>query len=199
MSRICTAYMKQRTQEAYIRSLGIDSFDSFVGLRADEPERVHRIRARDTQDKIFRCPLFDSGINEKDVRTFWSEQEFDLQLEAYQGNCTACFLKDQSDLSRVLGENETEASWWIELEDSFPGFGGQRFPGFRQLHLERGSRLSIEASLRADVQPVSDGTLDPRRFHLVVLQEKRRLAGERTTFSCNCEAADAIDEEASIS
>lgn len=42
-----------------------------------------------------------------------------------------------------------------------------------------------------------DGTLDPRRFRLVVLQERRRLRGEDRGFSCACEATfgDESDEQ----
>jgi 3'-phosphoadenosine 5'-phosphosulfate sulfotransferase (PAPS reductase)/FAD synthetase len=195
MQRICTAYMKRRVQQRYIESLGIDTYDSFVGLRADEPERVHRLTARDTQDKTFRCPLYDAGITVDHVREFWNRQPFDLELEPHQGNCTACFLKDQGDLARVLGEEETDAGWWLQLEKRYANFGGQNFPGYAQLLLEREPRLAIERELRAGREPTSSGVLEPKRFRLVVLQEKRRLAGERTTFSCNCEASGTITDD----
>jgi hypothetical protein len=186
-SRICTAYLKHRVQNAYIRSLGIEAFDSFVGLRADEPARVSSLKATATQDRAFRTPLADVGITEKDVRAFWAAQSFDLELEPYQGNCTGCFLKDQSDLARVLGEEDTDADWWIDLQDEFPGFGGQKMVPYAQLRAEREQRLAIEAALRDRTPPVNDGSMDPHRFRLVVLQEKRRLAGELPSFSCTCE------------
>lgn len=206
LSRICTAYMKQRTQENWIKSQGITTFDSFVGLRADEPERVHKLKARDTQDKVFRCPLFESKIVKADILSFWAKQSFNLELEEHQGNCTACFLKDQTDISRVLGEEETDAEWWLELEQDFPRFGGEGFPGYRQLLDERPMRLDIERELRSGAIPLDvwasltkhqkqrriktpEGKEQYRR-HLVILQEKRRLVGMKTSFSCNCEGSD---------
>lgn len=191
-SRICTAYLKHKVKDHYVESLEIDAYDTLVGLRYDEPHRVSNLQERDTQRRIFRCPLFDAGIMKDDVLAFWSRQSFDLELQDYQGNCTACFLKDQSDLSRVLGEEETDAEWWEGMETDFENFGGQRFPGYRQLRAERPVRLAIEGALRAGEVPVSDGTLDAKRFRLVMLQEKKRLAGEREAFSCACEQTVAL-------
>jgi 3'-phosphoadenosine 5'-phosphosulfate sulfotransferase (PAPS reductase)/FAD synthetase len=194
-SRICTAYLKHRVMEKYINSLGVENHDWFVGLRADEPDRVHRIKARDTRRRTFRNPLFDAGITKADVLSFWQRQEFNLNIGEHQGNCTGCFLKDQSDISRVLGEAETDADWWESLERDFKDFGGRNFPGYVQLRKERPVRLAIEDSLRRQVTPISDGTLDARRFHLVMLQEKRRLAGALTSFSCACESSLPRDDD----
>jgi len=101
--------MKSRVMNRYAASIGLDVYDNFVGLRADEPERVHRLRDRSTQDKVFRCPLFDAGITKADVMGFWKVQSFDLQLQDHQGNCTACFLKDQSDSRACSGRGHGRA------------------------------------------------------------------------------------------
>jgi len=202
-SRICTAYLKHRVMAKWIESIAVsavqspdlgyvDSYDWFVGLRKDEPDRVFKLKERETQSKQYRCPLSDAGITKPDVLSFWRRQSFNLELEDHQGNCTACFLKDQSDLARVLAEPETDADWWEAIGEDFGDFGGQRFPGYPQLRKEHGPRIAIESALRAGTAPINDGTLDARRFRLVMLQEKRRLAGERESFSCACEQTIAI-------
>lgn len=190
--RLCTAYMKQRVQEHYVDSLGVEDWDSFIGLRADEPERVHRIKAVETTTRRYRAPLHGAAITKADVMEFWSRQPFDLQIEDHQGNCTGCFLKDQGDLSRVLGEPETDAEWWFAMEDRYADFGGRSFEGYRQLAAERETRLAIEAALRSGEAPTNNGPLDARRFRLVTLQEKRRLAGNAPAFSCSCEGSIAL-------
>ena len=38
----------------------------------------------------------------------------------------------------------------------------------------------------------TSGGLDERRFHLVVIQERKRLKGEVIPFSCGCEGADTL-------
>jgi hypothetical protein len=186
--------MKSRVMSRYVEHLGITEYDSYMGLRADEPARVFRLRDRDTHAKLFRTPLHDAGITKADVMEFWKGQKFDLQIEDHQGNCTGCFLKDQSDLSRVLGEAASEARWWFDIEDRYQHFGGRGFAGYRTLAAERPARLNIETALRSGHEPVNDGTLDPRRFKLVVRQEKVRLDGSTPSFSCSCEQSIALAE-----
>lgn len=201
-SRICTAHLKHRVKDHFIEAMGIDTYDTFVGLRADEPSRVHGMREAETAKKGFRMPLADAGITKPDVDEFWGQQSFKLELEPYEGNCTACFLKDQTDLARALGNEGVDADWWEALQDEFPGFGGRDKPPYAQLRAEREPRLAIEAALRAGAAPANDGRLDDRRFRLVVLQEKRRLAGDLPAFSCACEQtvklADQDDDQLSL-
>jgi 3'-phosphoadenosine 5'-phosphosulfate sulfotransferase (PAPS reductase)/FAD synthetase len=196
-SRICTAYLKHRVQERYIKACGIEAYDAFLGLRHDEPERVRSIQARDTQLRTYQCPLFRAGIVKADVGEFWSQQPFDLDLEDNQGNCTGCFLKDESDLARVMNEDESDIGWWERMTTDFPGFGGQRFKGYAALAAEGPLRLKIEAALKAGKVPENDGSMTPRRFKLVERQELRRHKGELAKFSCACEStvelADQLD------
>ena len=194
-SRICTAYLKHRVQERYLKSIGIETYDSFIGLRKDEPERVRAIQARDTQAKAYKCPLFDAGIVKTDVLAFWREQSFDLELTDIQGNCTGCFLKDESDIARVMNEPESDIAWWDAMSADFPGFGGQRFKGYRVLAAEMPVRLSIENALREKREPISDGSMPAARFKLVRRQEERRFRNELPAFSCACESTVALADD----
>lgn len=199
--RICTAYLKHRVQQAYRRALGVaDSIPhvEYVGLRADEPGRVSRLRVRETQARTYGCPLSEALITKGDVGRFWRQQPFDLEIEHDRnGNCGACFLKDHADQSRVLGEPETDAAWWIAIQKKYPGFGGRNHPGYAQLLLERPVRLAIAEALTAGTDPMLiDGSrLGARRFKQVVTNEKRYAAGEAEAFSCACESSLGIGEE----
>lgn len=198
-SRICTAYMKIRTQDKFAKSeIGEEHFDNFSGLRADEPSRFRRIQQSNKQWKTNRCPLYGAGITKADVLEFWETQSFNLQIEERQGNCSACFLKDQTDLSRVLGEPETDAQWWISIQGRYENFGGATKPAYAQLLAERPFRLEIEELLRIGwsrqgaVNRLADkwmaiGNLN--RLKLVVAQEDRRLKDGVASFSCSCESA----------
>jgi len=196
-SRICTAYMKHKVADHYIESLGVKRCDRFIGLRYDEPTRIEDLMKQSTRARQFRCPLNLAEITKRDVREFWDAQPFKLGLLERQGNCTGCFLKDQSDLARVLGDAETDAEWWFKMEEKYPGFGGRSRPSYRQLASEREARLAIEAALVDHRAPVNAHGLDPRRFKLVVIQERNRLKGQILPFSCSCEGsmdlADRID------
>lgn len=192
--RLCTSYMKQKVQEHYVDSLGLDPLDSYVGLRADEPGRVHRMVARNTQSVTFRTPLYTAGITKADVMEFWSKQAFDLNLPEHLGNCVGCFLKDQADLSRAMSHPEADAPWWIAMENRYKDFGGRNFAGYAQLTREGPVRMQIESALRRGDEPANDGTLHPKRFRLVVLQERRRIADGPTPFSCSCETPVDADD-----
>lgn len=198
-SRICTTYMKTRTARAYVETLGWERWNELVGLRADEPDRVGKLRVGVPRRIGRSAPLYDNGITKEDVRMFWEKQSFRLELPSHLGNCTACFLKDQSDLSRALSDLSTDAPWWQEMEEKWPGWGGKNFAGYKVLRGEAASRRRIEDTLRRGVVPEKDADIpDPKRFRLVVIQERKRLAGDVLPFACECEGAQGLanmDEE----
>lgn len=197
--RLCTAYLKHKTGERYIASLGIKEYDTFVGLRHDEPDRVHKLKGRDTQTKVFRCGLFDAKITKPDVLEFWAGQSFNLEIEEIEGNCTGCFLKDQSDLARVLNRPETDAEWWYRIQAKYPGFGGFRSPSYRQLASELPVRLAIEEALRKGEEPPTEfPSIEKRRLTLLTRQETRRFKNEIPSFSCACEASMVNDPDALV-
>lgn len=198
-SRICTTYMKTRTGRNYVTKQGWKPWNEFVGLRADEPDRVEKLR-KGVPKYIGRyAPLFDAGITKADVDAFWEEQDFKLGQDPVMTNCTGCFLKDQADLSRCLAEPETDWEWWARMEEKWPGWGGKNFAGYRRLRSEAAARKRIEAALSRGEKPAGDADIpDAYRFKLVVIQEKKRLAGQTKPFSCGCEGSDTMalfDEE----
>ncbi len=194
--RLCTAYAKHITLRRYIDALGVEAYTTFIGLRADEPDRVHRLRAAETALRTMRTPLHRAGITKADVLAFWSRQSFDLELDEHQGNCTACFLKNEGDVARVLLEPETDAPWWFRMEEAYPGFGGYDFPGYRTLAAEGPARLAIEAALRGGaLVPPRPEHIPPRRYLNIVRQEERRMRGEKVAFSCACERSFMDDAE----
>lgn len=193
-SRVCTVYMKTRLQRAWTESMGFTSWDECVGLRADEPSRVAKLQVGVPRAIQRMAPLSDAGITKEDVNAFWRTQAFDLNIEPFEGNCTGCFLKDQSDLARAMAADPDDQRWWVAMEQTWPQFGGKNFYGYAALAAEAPVRLQIEQALRDRAVPENDGSLTPERFRLVVIQERKRLAGELAAFSCNCEGADAMAE-----
>jgi 3'-phosphoadenosine 5'-phosphosulfate sulfotransferase (PAPS reductase)/FAD synthetase len=125
VSRFCTVELKIRTMKRYVRGvLGWDYWENLIGLRADEPRRLARLRANNEADKErweTRAPLGDAGITKEDVAAFWRAQNFDLGLPnengvTYLGNCDLCFLKSNATLLRIMQEAPERAEWWIKAE-----------------------------------------------------------------------------------
>lgn len=192
-SRICTAYLKSRTQDRWLESLGIDVRDEFSGLRTDEPTRVRKFELSSTWAVQKFAPLSRAGITVDDVAEFWSMQSFDLGIDPLDGNCNNCFLKDEADQARTMLRSSHETRHrWIERQRLYNSFGGRKHPGYERLLDEAPGRLEIEAALRAGQQPKNTHNLDARRFKLVVIQERKRIKGEVAPFSCGCEGAETL-------
>ena len=118
--RFCTGFLKRDRIESYARYwLGLKRWHSVVGLRADEPRRVWRMRAMNCGSRTggrAALPLADARVTERDVLAWWQEQPFDLGLPGYAGNCTLCFLKGRGKLLHLIREDPSLADWWIEQE-----------------------------------------------------------------------------------
>ena len=118
--RTCSGTLKRDRIESFARHhLGLKRWHSVIGLRADEPRRVWRMRAMNCGSRTGAhavLPLADAGVREADVIKWWKKQPFDLGIPSYAGNCTACFLKGRAKLIRIIRENPSLADWWIEQE-----------------------------------------------------------------------------------
>lgn len=113
---------------------------SCVGLRADEPHRVAKVRLRNSsgpelagyQGELAYMPLFGMGVTRKDVEDFWKKQSWNLELDSKDGlsNCTYCFLKGLRVLQSAhaalgagvdeeLKNTPCDLNWWVNLERKY--------------------------------------------------------------------------------
>lgn len=124
IARFCTEELKVKTIALYCKSIGITEATMAVGLRADEPRRVHRVNGDVRQGFVYECPMARAGHTIKEVTDFWAKQKFDLHLpnnDRAFGNCDLCFLKSRSMLERVMRKEPHRAQWWIDQEDAIKG------------------------------------------------------------------------------
>jgi 3'-phosphoadenosine 5'-phosphosulfate sulfotransferase (PAPS reductase)/FAD synthetase len=129
ITRFCTVELKIRAMHKYLRSLGWGAgdheWDQMVGIRADEPRRVAKIRARpspETTKATMVMPLANAGISVGDVGAFWSKQPFNLMLtttpegRTLDGNCDLCFLKPRKQIVSLISRNPSTGVWWARME-----------------------------------------------------------------------------------
>jgi hypothetical protein len=116
VARICTAKLKIRPIDAYLKSLGWTHNENmdWVGIRADEMRRAAKM-ARE------RTPLVTAGVTKQIVGKFWKEQSFDLGLPnmngvTMHGNCDLCFLKPAHQIMSLIKEKPERALWWMKME-----------------------------------------------------------------------------------
>lgn len=198
-SRVCTAYLKIRTQRKWCASMGWGhqrDYIEYVGLRADEPVRVARMRERN--DRLHtneEAPLADAGITEPDVLEFWRAKPFDLGLPRHLGNCEDCFQKDEADLAtaQVDPMRTTDPMDWIWVEENYGPMRRGR-PSYAQVLAEAPARMEIRKAIADGRAYTVD--LPARRVKLIVAQELDRAARGPSPFSCECDAAKADDDEA---
>lgn len=151
VTRFCTVELKIRAMHKHLASLGWkkgDGWDQMIGIRADEPSRVAKIRARpspETVKETMVMPLAEAGVTREEVGAFWRAQPFDLGLSnnngvTMHGNCDLCFLKGAQQVLSLIRERPERAIWWAAQESlslsSKPS--GARFrsdrPSYQQMH-----------------------------------------------------------------
>jgi len=112
---------------------------SFIGFRADEPQRLVKMKnridleinndigvayLRENNEHIY-TPLVEFGITQTDVKEFWDNQDWglDLPYDGSLGNCVYCFMKGGNKLSKIETD-ETDLTpenidWWIYIEKKY--------------------------------------------------------------------------------
>lgn len=132
VARFCTGELKVLTIDRYLKSIGVDEYDTMVGIRADEQRRVAKLRS----NKL--TPLVGSGVTQADVQAFWRSQPFDLGLDfrdgvTASGNCDLCFLKGAHQIQSLIAEKPDRAVWWAKQEAAIGGTFRSDRPSYAQM------------------------------------------------------------------
>ena len=123
--RFCTSDLKIKPIEVFIqRFYGWGEFDMMVGIRADEPRRVAKMRH-------LHLPLAIAGVGKPDVLSFWKKQPFDL--EADDSNCDLCFLKGLPQLMSNIRKRPETAVWWARQESLRGATFAKDRPSYEQM------------------------------------------------------------------
>ena len=117
VARYCTAELKIRRINDYMKSLGLGVYETAVGIRGDEERRATNI----IKQKGMIAPLYRDQVTKHDVGLFWRNQPFDLALEnndgvTPMGNCDLCFLKSKQKKIDIIRANPSLVKWWSDIE-----------------------------------------------------------------------------------
>lgn len=137
--RLCTRVLKLRTAFSYLYDqlpYKETLFISYVGLRADEPRRVARLR--DNNDAIEKrlaegkrpfkwtdqvyAPLYDMGVDRLAVLKTFKDQplkglSFDPSDPSIRlSNCLGCFFSNQAEKIDIIRREPRFADFWDKLE-----------------------------------------------------------------------------------
>lgn len=119
-NKSCTSELKIRALSRYIKSIGLEEWQSFVGIRADEMHRAIRLKKDSKGEKPF-CPLAKDNVTKEIVGEFWRNQSFDLELPNINGvtplgNCDLCYLKAEGKIKSIIQMHPEKAIWWAKME-----------------------------------------------------------------------------------
>jgi len=113
IARFCTQDLKVNPIKKFS---DIEDDGTMVGVRADEPHRIPKMRKRG-----MLIPLVDAGVSQADVQAFWKAHPFDLGLDFRDGatalgNCDLCFLKGPYQITSLVLDKPERAVWWAGQE-----------------------------------------------------------------------------------
>ncbi len=99
VQRTCTANLKIKTSHRYVRKIlkWPMQYYAAIGYRADEKARCDKRWLADErrgfdEGGVGVFPMFDAGVDEDRVGSFWRTAPFDLELDSDFGNCDLCFM-----------------------------------------------------------------------------------------------------------
>ena len=97
----CTRELKAAPIHTYIKSVFDDKYFTAIGIRGDEYRRVHPIKGLNAV-----YPLADFyHVDKEKVNSFWDDQNFNLDLYDYQGNCKWCWKKSLRKHMQLIGDD----------------------------------------------------------------------------------------------
>jgi 3'-phosphoadenosine 5'-phosphosulfate sulfotransferase (PAPS reductase)/FAD synthetase len=134
-ARFCTSDLKVNLIDKYMKSIDIEEYVTFVGIRADEPRRVAKMK---DNKNIKETPLATANIAVNDVLDFWDKQTFNLQTITVNGNsllsnCDLCFLKKQTHLLSLVKDKPERANWWINMENKINARFNQAHSSYQEI------------------------------------------------------------------
>lgn len=136
VARFCTSELKVLTIDRYMSSQQIDEYDTMVGIRADEPRRVAKMRSKEG----YRVPLADTKVIKEDIAHFWQHNGFDLKMPNRGGvndfgNCDLCFLKGGKLKMSIIEQMPERAGWWANQEKKIGGVFRSDQPSYSQMQI----------------------------------------------------------------
>lgn len=179
VSRGCSMQLKIRTAMRYIFAQGFKEYRSLIGIRKDESHRSIQILVNCDNFEHPEFPLVKEGKTEKDVLSFWAQNDFDLQLRSYEGNCDLCYLKSKAKRVVMARRNPQKLKWWLGWETQKNNIGdGAQF--------RKGEPFSLIAQLANTPNELLPTRLRPQVEAIESDKRIRETDPEDFDIPCSC-------------
>jgi hypothetical protein len=132
----CTRELKLRPITSYLRSIGWGkgSYDTAIGIRADE---IDRVSSRMAQERIVYPLIERIKTVKQDIDDWWGLQEFNLYLPEHRGNCMWCWKKSLRKLLTLAVEDPSMFEFPARMEAEY-GLAGHNIDGTRRVFFRQG-------------------------------------------------------------
>lgn len=145
----CTRELKTNTIRSFCatRASRPETIPTAIGIRYDEPKRWPKTTERislfsdltpakpETKQRFLgRYPLIEWRTTKAEVLDWWDNQDFDLEIEEFEGNCLHCFEKSLPKQMAQIDKDPTALDWVTKMEQKYRNAGagdGSRRKWFR--------------------------------------------------------------------
>ena len=141
----CSGRLKTLPMHNFVKHhIGWKEYKTAIGIRFDEKKRINWKSAK---ERNLVYPLTtEFPVDEKFIRHWWDQQEFDLNLKDYQGNCDFCWKKSDRKHVTLIREG-IDLSWWQRME---------QLSEYNFFRLDRSTEDLIDMSKDESIKSVGD-------------------------------------------
>ncbi len=122
----CNRELKLNPIKSYIKSIGWKDYETAIGIRSDEIDRVNINRKK---HRLIYPFISMKPTTKSEVSHWWSKQDFRLNLKSYQTNCKTCWKKSDKVLADIYKENPEYFEFNKEMEKRY---GKNKYTFFRK-------------------------------------------------------------------
>jgi hypothetical protein len=118
MNPNCSRDLKKSAIRHYAKSIGWKDYQTAIGIRADEVDRISEAREKEN----LYYPLIAFGTTKPFINRFWRDMPFRLELKGYEGNCKVCWKKSLRKHLQIAKENPSAFDNFKKWEEQYGGY-----------------------------------------------------------------------------
>mgnify|MGYP002640921915 FL=1 len=146
----CTDRMKLVPYKKYCDdTYGKKNYETWLGIRADEKRRL-------AKKPSIRYMAEISDFEKQDVLDWWSEQDFDLGINEWLGNCVFCPKKSNLKLAAAQRDESEQYLQWLDMLHSdsvrIDERTGRRFKMYRGKQSLENLIATFDGSTEAEIK-----------------------------------------------
>ena len=147
----CSERLKALPMEDYRKSLGFNAkHPTAIGIRSDE---IDRMSPNAKKNGLIYPLCIWTQVTKADIRHWWAEQDFDLEIPEHYGNCVTCWKKSDRKLLTIAKHDPERFDFFRRMEDEHRRVrAGNKDRVFFRRH------RSVEDIIRASKEPFKEFT-----------------------------------------